>query len=170
MSRGDPVVVPNWARLRKLGFKPDKRLRDRITKALQGSYHPFPIGWRPLLERYVEQEAGIHVHLRYRRGDDAARSGRYPYLADHTELCATFEWPDGPLFENFKREPEFWRVYVRKWPSGGAEAVQTDERADDVRMAVLATDRSMGVGREEPDHCGECSTPKRGCQGLPGGC
>jgi len=131
--------APDWKRLAELGFKPDKRLRDRITAGLQGLYHSPPVGWRSLLERYVEREAQIHVHLRIRRGDDPARRHRInPYLPDYTELCATFEWPDGALFKDLEIESHWgWIGVLRPWPRDRREAVQADERINDVGMAVL---------------------------------
>jgi hypothetical protein len=119
--------------LAELGFKPDKRLRDRITAGLQGGYRALPVGWRSLLEGYVEREEGIHVHFRKRR--DHCGSGGF---ADPAEFCATFEWPDGPLFDDLKAITlERLRNFLGERPDGFLEAVEPDEAVDEVWSAVL---------------------------------
>lgn len=128
--------APDWRRLAEFGFKPDKRLRDRVTQALQGRYHSPPIGWRTLLEGYVERQDRIDVVLGRQR---ARHYEGFAHDANAPEFCATFEWPESPLFDDLKAhvlcEAGRGRNAVR--PPCFADVVEADEDVGEVWAAVL---------------------------------
>src|SRR6266699_925967 len=77
---------PNWDRLRELGLKLSEDDLHDLEECFEHFYDPCPIGRRPILERYIERETCIHVHLRYIRPSQLG--------PDHpSEFCVVFEWP-----------------------------------------------------------------------------
>jgi hypothetical protein len=82
-----------WERLRKLGIEFSEDSQHRIAEGFESLYHPSPIGWRPLLKRYVELDLCFHVHLGGRRVERANQLGP-------AKLCATFEWPRQVLLKD----------------------------------------------------------------------
>jgi hypothetical protein len=71
-------------------------LRERL-------YDRRSVGWRPLLERYIKGEYGLHIHLNHQRVGIRSSDS-----FDSTYLCATFEWPRGFLLKD--SELEFWTL------------------------------------------------------------
>ena len=91
-------------------------------EAFERLHNPPSIGWRPLLERYIEGEYGLHIPLNHHpvkvRSSDWLNS---PYF------CATFEWPRRFLFHS--SELNFWVSTLN--------IMKPDEEEYEMKVAVL---------------------------------
>lgn len=102
---------------------------DALADLVQRMKDQPPIGWRPLLESYVNNEPRIHVHLRQRTSQEFAGGGDQPCTPD---LCATYEWPSGALGDDLEVSiRETWT----KW--SGDHVGKIDGRIDQVKVAML---------------------------------
>jgi hypothetical protein len=124
-NREHPDWQGIWERLRKLGLEFDYDRRNGIVEAFERLYNPAPVDWRSLLERYVEGDAEVHVHIR-------TRACVLPDVLDASNLCATFEWPGDVLLNDSERN--FWCQGARH---DSPNVVEYDEEVGEVKVAVL---------------------------------
>src|SRR6202050_718397 len=118
----------------------------RLADAAKRLENAPPIGWRPLVERYIDGEVRIHVHLGQARGDDpwthlavragGDRRGQAPVGApDHAgapDLCWTYEWPRRGLGDHLERD--VWNTWER---FSRDHITEFDGAVDKVKVAVL---------------------------------
>ena len=77
---------------------------DRLADIAEKLKNRQPIGWRPLVERYIDGDARIHVHLWQRETKQATGDRNVIHSPD---LCVTFEfpaiieWPRGASGDDF---------------------------------------------------------------------
>jgi hypothetical protein len=109
-----------WGRLRKLGIEFPEDCRNGIAERFETLDDSTPIGWRSFLERYIEREAGLHVHIINRRevGTDVYPSDKW---------CATLEWPASMSLED--SEVSYWL--------GTFGVVESEQGTGEVKVAVL---------------------------------
>ena len=70
-----------------------------VANLRERPYERRSVGWRPLLERYIKGEYGLHIHLNHQRVGIRSSDS-----FDSTYLCATFEWPRGFLLKDSELE------------------------------------------------------------------
>lgn len=118
-------------RLRELGLKLTDYQADRLVKLAQGLYQLAPIGWRSLIEGYLDHEMCLHEHR-----------GMHAYGgfgdSDTAETCTVYEWPV-ELTDDLKLV--VWEAIrylsTPELGEGGRDAVQAGDPLAEMRMAML---------------------------------
>jgi hypothetical protein len=128
------------------GVEKVENVADVIANLRERLFNPPSMGWRPLPERYIKGEQGVHVHLKQRGFSlsDSLESGP-------PDLCATFEWPRGVLLVNF--ELDFWRARIREHEHDSAKVEQVagqDQVAVLVDIPEFIQNRQRLLGRILP--------------------